>query len=36
MPLAARDRQLASGRYNNFSPEELEFIRYVVSVPQAK
>lgn len=33
MPPAARERQLASGRYSDFSPQELKFVRYAVDVP---
>ena len=33
MPPAARERQLASGRYNGFSPQEMKFVRYAADVP---
>jgi hypothetical protein len=33
MPPAARERQLASGRYSNFSPQEMKFVRYAANVP---
>jgi hypothetical protein len=36
MPPAARERQLASGRYSGFSQKEMEFVRYAASVPRAE
>ncbi len=36
MPPAARQRQLASGRYNDFSPQEMKFVRYAADVPATR
>lgn len=36
MPPAARARQIASGRYSNLSPQELEFVRYAANVPASE
>ena len=35
MPPAARERQLDSGRYSNFTPKELEIVRYAANLPQS-
>jgi len=35
MPPDARQRAIDSGRYNNFSPQELKLVRYAASLPPA-
>jgi hypothetical protein len=36
MPPAARERQLASGRYSGFSPQEMKFVRYAACAPASE
>lgn len=36
MPPAARERQLVSGRYNDFSPQEMRFVRSAAEIPSAE